>query len=79
MFNKEETWKDCKIVEGKFRSPLALHLPDIVPHQVQDAYFQMVLPLKWKSTKHKPICIHLAGTGDHVNIIHYCNAVKNVY
>ncbi|GLV43254.1 uncharacterized protein CBL_14067 [Carabus blaptoides fortunei] len=61
----EETWKDCKIVEGKFRSPLALHLPDIVPHQVQDAYFQMVLPLKWKSTKHKPICIHLAGTGDH--------------
>lgn len=40
-------------------------LPGLVPEDVQDAYFQMVLPLKWASN-YKPICIHLAGTGDHV-------------
>jgi len=29
--------------------------------------FQLVVPLKW-TTKHKPVCIHLAGTGDHVSV-----------
>lgn len=37
-------------------------------HEIEDAYFQMILPLKWKS-EYKPVCIHLAGTGDHVNKI----------
>ncbi|XP_057661892.1 protein ABHD18 isoform X1 [Diorhabda carinulata] len=55
---------DCRIIEGTFRSPFALHLPGLVPEEVQDCYFQMVLPLKWNSN-YKPICIHLAGTGDH--------------
>lgn len=34
-------------------------------NEIEDAYFQMILPLKWKS-EYKPVCIHLAGTGDHV-------------
>ncbi|XP_028134508.1 protein ABHD18 isoform X1 [Diabrotica virgifera virgifera] len=55
---------DCKIIEGKFRSPFATFLPGLVPEEVQDCYFQMLLPLKWKS-EYKPVCIHLAGTGDH--------------
>ncbi|XP_066158280.1 protein ABHD18 isoform X2 [Euwallacea fornicatus] len=59
-----QKYVDCHIIEGKFRSPFALHLEGLVPTEVQDAYFQMVLPLRWKN-EHKPICIHLAGTGDH--------------
>ncbi|CAH1103201.1 unnamed protein product [Psylliodes chrysocephalus] len=55
---------DCRIIEGKFRSPFSLHLPGLVREEVQDSYFQMILPLKWKSN-YKPMCIHLAGTGDH--------------
>lgn len=27
--------------------------------------FQFIVPKKWK--KHHPVCIHLAGTGDHVS------------
>ncbi|CAH1965111.1 unnamed protein product [Acanthoscelides obtectus] len=55
---------DCRIIEGKFTSPFAVHLHGLVPDEVKESYFQMVLPLKWPSA-HKPICIHLAGTGDH--------------
>ena len=29
--------------------------------------FQMVLPVKWQDAHLKPVCIHLAGTGDHVS------------
>lgn len=28
----------------------------------------MVLPLKWNNDNYKPMCIHLAGTGDHVRL-----------
>jgi hypothetical protein len=31
--------------------------------------FQFIVPKKWKN--HKPVCIHLAGTGDHVSYISY--------
>jgi len=55
---------DCHIINGKFRSPFSLHLEGLVPPEVQDAFFQVVLPLRWTGD-HKPICIHLAGTGDH--------------
>ncbi|XP_049817642.1 protein ABHD18 isoform X2 [Aethina tumida] len=61
----EQKRSDCRIIEGKFRSPFALHLPNIVSPEVHDAYFQMVLPLKWNNDNYKPMCIHLAGTGDH--------------
>ena len=26
----------------------------------------MILPVKWRDPHLKPVCIHLAGTGDHV-------------
>lgn len=55
---------DYRIINGKFRSPLADLLPGVVPEDVQEAYFQMILPRKW-SSNYKPVCIHLAGTGDH--------------
>ncbi|XP_018578413.1 protein ABHD18 isoform X2 [Anoplophora glabripennis] len=60
----EVTRSDCRIIEGKFRSPFALHLPGLVSEEIHDSFFQMILPLKWKND-YKPICIHLAGTGDH--------------
>ncbi|XP_012523375.1 protein ABHD18 isoform X4 [Monomorium pharaonis] len=36
-----------------------------MPDKAKTAYFQIVLPSKWTSHKIKPICLHLAGTGDH--------------
>lgn len=62
---KEETTSDCKILEGKFKTPLEIYLPGLVPDVVQDAHFQILLPNKWNDERYKPMCIHLAGTGDH--------------
>jgi len=33
--------------------------------------FQLLLPKSWKSV-HRPVYIHLAGTGDHVRVYHTC-------
>ncbi|XP_076179030.1 protein ABHD18 isoform X2 [Ptiloglossa arizonensis] len=62
---KDEEWSDCHIIEGCFESPFHKHLPGIMPNETITAHFQMVLPRKWYSHKTKPICLHLAGTGDH--------------
>ncbi|XP_025830127.1 protein ABHD18 [Agrilus planipennis] len=61
----EQSWNDCKILEGKFDSPLANYLPEVVPNEVKTAYFQVILPKQWKYSSARPVCIHLAGTGDH--------------
>ncbi|ODM92638.1 hypothetical protein Ocin01_14037 [Orchesella cincta] len=55
---------DIKLVNGHFQSPLAKHLPGILPEVVETAHFQMVLPHKW-TTPDRPIVIQMAGTGDH--------------
>ena len=39
-----------------------------MPDETKVAYFQMILPKHWESQKIKPVCLHLAGTGDHVSI-----------
>lgn len=62
---KEETTSDCKILEGKFKTPLEIYLPGLVPDVVQEAHFQILLPNTWNDERYKPMCIHLAGTGDH--------------
>ncbi|XP_053995904.1 protein ABHD18 isoform X1 [Hylaeus anthracinus] len=62
---KDEEWSDCHIIEGCFESPFHKHLPGIMPNETITAHFQLVLPRKWYSHKTKPICLHLAGTGDH--------------
>lgn len=62
---KEEVTADCKILEGKFKTPLEIYLPGLVPDVVQNAHFQILLPHKWNDERFKPMCIHLAGTGDH--------------
>lgn len=63
---KEEKTSECQIIEGRFLTPMEIFLPGLVPKESLDAHFQMILPLKWKNTKYKPICVHLAGTGDQV-------------
>ncbi|XP_072039935.1 protein ABHD18-like [Amphiura filiformis] len=62
--DKDEERRGCRIINGHFHSPFATLLPDIMPPEVQTARFQMVLPLSWPK-RYKPLCIHLAGTGDH--------------
>ncbi|XP_021940977.1 protein ABHD18 isoform X2 [Zootermopsis nevadensis] len=63
--SKEEDYSDFRIIEGHFLSPFVTNLPGIVPKESETAYFQVLLPKKWNSSHYKPICLHLAGTGDH--------------
>ncbi|XP_077790165.1 protein ABHD18 isoform X2 [Podarcis muralis] len=62
--NKVEEQSDCKILDGQFISPLAHYVPDIMPPESITARFQFLVPKLWNS-KYRPVCIHLAGTGDH--------------
>ncbi|ESP00013.1 hypothetical protein LOTGIDRAFT_213219 [Lottia gigantea] len=64
--DKDVAYKDCRIMEGHFTSPFVKYLPGIAPKEVETAHFQMVVPLHWKkSVGLKPVCLQLAGTGDH--------------
>ncbi|XP_026314286.1 protein ABHD18 [Hyposmocoma kahamanoa] len=61
---KEQNLSDCKLLEGYFTTPLERYLPGIVPEIAQKAHFQTLMPLHWPENC-KPMCLHLAGTGDH--------------
>lgn len=54
---------DCHIHDGFFTSPLEHFVPGILPPEAVHARFQFVVPKKWR--RNRPVCIHLAGTGDH--------------
>ncbi|XP_063833098.1 protein ABHD18 [Ostrinia nubilalis] len=62
---KEQNLNDCKLLEGYFISPLDRYLPGIVPEIARKAHFQVILPVHWPEPTSKPMCLHLAGTGDH--------------
>ncbi|KAK2494118.1 hypothetical protein MC885_003181 [Smutsia gigantea] len=62
--DKIEQQSDCKILDGHFVSPMAHYVPDIMPTESVIARFQFIVPKEWNS-KYRPVCIHLAGTGDH--------------
>ncbi|XP_025084839.1 LOW QUALITY PROTEIN: protein ABHD18-like [Pomacea canaliculata] len=62
--DKEVYDGDCRILVGHFLSPFTHHMPGIMPKEVETARFQVILPMQWKHTL-KPVCLHLAGTGDH--------------
>lgn len=81
MHLKEEKTSECHIVDGEFFSPMELFLPGIVPKESQKAHFQLVLPLKWKNENCKPICVHFAGTGDHVwfLVLQLIFSMKTIY
>jgi len=52
---------EFQIIDGHFFSPLAQHLPGLLPKVAENAYFQLIVPEKWK-TQDRPLCIHMAGT-----------------
>ncbi|XP_048482294.1 protein ABHD18 [Plutella xylostella] len=62
---KEQKYSDCHVLEGFFTSPLERLLPGLVPEAARSAHFQVVLPAQWRDPNSKPVCLHLAGTGDH--------------
>lgn len=63
---KVEETEHYRLYEGHFWSPLVDYLHDLVPKESQRAYFQLILPTKWPSDYLRPLCVQLAGTGDHV-------------
>ncbi|XP_072351769.1 protein ABHD18 isoform X1 [Scyliorhinus torazame] len=64
FIDKMEEQADCQILDGHFVSPLDHYLPGIMPTESVKARFQFIVPKEWKS-KYRPVCVHLAGTGDH--------------
>ncbi|XP_070818830.1 protein ABHD18 isoform X2 [Chaetodon trifascialis] len=60
---KTEEHTDCQIHNGFFISPLEHLVPGILPPEAVKARFQFIVPKRWQ--KNRPVCIHLAGTGDH--------------
>lgn len=61
--DKTELHSDCHIYNGFFVSPLEHLVPGILPPEAVKARFQFIVPKRWQ--KNRPVCIHLAGTGDH--------------
>ncbi|XP_056143206.1 protein ABHD18 [Lampris incognitus] len=61
--DKTEDQCDCKIHDGFLISPLEHLIPGILPPEAVKARFQFIVPQQWQ--KNRPVCIHLAGTGDH--------------
>lgn len=61
--SKTEEHSDCYIHDGFFISPLEHWVPGILPPESLKASFQFIVPKRWQ--KNRPVCIHLAGTGDH--------------
>uniref|UniRef100_A0A8C4QXT7 Abhydrolase domain containing 18 n=1 Tax=Eptatretus burgeri TaxID=7764 RepID=A0A8C4QXT7_EPTBU len=55
---------DVRILEGHFISPIVHYLPGLMPPESVTARFQLILPKEWR-TAWRPVCVHLAGTGDH--------------
>ncbi|XP_044741606.1 protein ABHD18 [Chrysoperla carnea] len=60
--------KDYQLMRGEFVTPLcepSKNTVFLVPPAARVARFEIILPNEWKDSNHKPVCIHLAGTGDH--------------
>lgn len=63
--NNSWTTDTCHIAEGQFTSPLAKFFPGLLPKESEKACFQVIVPKTWRQQGRKPLCLHLAGTGDH--------------
>ena len=53
------------VINGHFVSPLTRYYPGLLPKESEIAYFQAIIPTKRRKDGKIPMCIHLAGTGDH--------------
>lgn len=61
-----------KLFEGHFETPMAEYMRDLIPEESRTAHFQLLVPGKGmesvlSTSPLRPLCIHLAGTGDHVS------------
>ncbi|XP_007951177.2 protein ABHD18 [Orycteropus afer afer] len=56
--------KKCNDTNSVFLPSLATDVVDLIPVQSWTPRFQFIVPKEWNS-KYRPVCIHLAGTGDH--------------
>lgn len=54
-----------RTIDGYFESPICGIVPHLVPEKCKTAYFQLVLPAEAPKHDLGPVCIHMAGTGDH--------------
>lgn len=69
--DEEFKFKDHTVLNGHFESPLVNYIPDLMPEEIRSCKFQMLIPTAWNKsfsfngTNTKPVCFHLAGTGDH--------------
>ncbi|EDV25163.1 uncharacterized protein TRIADDRAFT_25351 [Trichoplax adhaerens] len=53
-----------EVLQGHFTSPIVEFFGPSMLEEIKTARFEVVLPKNWNTDK-KPMCIHLAGTGDH--------------
>lgn len=65
IIDKVEKHPNYQLLDGHFLSPFVNHLPEVVPEESKIARFQVLLPTNWPSEVLRPMCLHLAGTGDH--------------
>ena len=52
------------VMDGHFVSPLLDYCPGLLPEESEMARFQAIVPIN-HSGKRQPMCVQLAGTGDH--------------
>ena len=53
------------VLDGHFVSPLVKYYPGLLPKESEVAYFQAIIPKNRPRNGKQPMCIQLAGTGDH--------------
>lgn len=59
------------ILQGHFTTPVMDVAPSVVPNAVKTARFEMIVPREGATNNYfslkkvQPVCIHMAGTGDH--------------
>ena len=71
---KLEENEHYELFEGHFLSPLVDYLPNMIPKESHTASFQLIIPRLWRGLDKKairPLCLQLAGTGDHVILFSY--------
>ena len=69
---KVEENEHYELFEGHFLSPLVDYLPNMIPHESHTARFQLIIPRLWRNLDNsamRPLCLQLAGTGDHVSLL----------
>uniref|UniRef100_A0A0K0ELK2 AB hydrolase-1 domain-containing protein n=1 Tax=Strongyloides stercoralis TaxID=6248 RepID=A0A0K0ELK2_STRER len=60
IITKESTTNNVIEIDGEFESPLAKHMPEILPKEAHKSYWKGFFP-----KNSRKVVIHLASTGDH--------------